>query len=281
MLGLMSKLKKTKIDADGVERDMGFLDHLEELRWHIIRAAGAILVVAIVMMIFKEFTFGTIIFGPKKYDFFTYEFFCSLGEATCFRPPELPLETREMGEQFFIHIKASFWMGFIFAFPYVFYQLWSFIKPGLYKNEQKAARGLVFVCSMLFVVGVLFGYFIIAPFAITWLGNYSVGMEAVNKPTLASYVNYLTMFTIPCGIIFELPIVAYFLSKIGLITADFLRTYRKHAIVIIFLVSAIVTPPDVVTQILIGIPVIFLYEISIRIAQREEKKQAKALNSSS
>lgn len=263
--------KRTNNPQSVHEKEMGFLDHLEELRWHIVRAIVSILVIAIVVFVSKDFIFEKVIYGPKKADFPTYKFFCNLSEATCLQPPELQLITRELGEQFFVHLKVSFWLGLTLAFPYIFWEFWKFIKPGLYKKEQKAARGLVLICSLLFGSGVLFGYFIIAPFAITWLGSYTVGTEAINSPTLASYVNYLTMCTIPIGILFEFPIVAYFLGKIGLLTSSFLKKFRRHSIVIIFLMAAVITPPDVITQILISMPVLILYEISIRIIQRLEK----------
>lgn len=268
MLSFLAKKGLKKIQEN---KEMGFFDHLEELRWHIIRSLLAVLSIAIFFFAAKEFTFDTIIFGPKKADFPTYNFFCALSEATCFRPPELNLITRELGEQFFMHIKVSFWMGVIISFPYIFYEFWKFVSPGLYDHEKKAVRGVVFICSLLFSSGVLFGYFVIAPFAVTWLGGYSVGTEATNSPTLASYVNYLTMFTIPTGIMFELPLLAYFLGKIGLINSSYLINYRRHAIVLIFLVAAILTPPDVVTQILISIPILFLYEMSIYVLKRIEK----------
>lgn len=253
-------------------KDMSFLDHLEELRWHLIRSTIAVLLVAILVFLAKSFVFETIIFGPKKDWFPTYQFFCSLSERTCFKPPAFDLITREMGEQFFVHLKVSIWMGIIVAFPYIFWEFWRFIKPGLYENERKVTRGIVFICSFLFIIGVLFGYYVIAPFAITFLANYEVGVDAITSPTLASFVTYLTMFTIPTGLIFELPVVMYLLTKIGLITPEFLRKYRKHAIVIILVLAAIITPPDVITQFLIGIPIFILYEISIRISERTVKK---------
>ncbi len=260
---------------------MGFLDHLEELRWHIIRGGSSIILIAIVVFVCERFVFDTVIFGPKQEDFPTYRFLCWLSEATCMRPPELQLITRELGEQFFVHLKVSFWLGLTLAFPYIFYEFWKFLKPGLYPKEQKAARGLVGICSILFAIGVLFGYFVIAPFAISWLGSYTVGTEAINSPTLSSYVNYLTMCTIPIGIIFEFPVVAYFLGKVGLLSSRFLKNYRRHAIVIIFIASAIITPPDIITQILISIPVLFLYEVSINIIKRLEKKDAVIENAQS
>jgi len=179
---------------------------------------------------------------------------------------------RELGEQFFTHLKVSIWLGIIISFPYIFWEMWRFIKPGLYAKEQKAARGIVFVCSFLFLLGVLFGYYVISPFAITFLAGYSIATEVVSSPTLSSYVNYMTMFTVPTGIIFELPVVVYFLSRIGLVTPEFMKKYRRHAVIVILIFAAIITPPDVITQFLIGIPVFILYEISIHISRRAAKK---------
>lgn len=263
-----------QIDVDNMdekeEQEMSFLEHLEELRWHIIRAFVSILVIAVGVIIAGPWIFEHIILAPKEPDFFTYNFFCGISESMCFRPPAFNLETRELGEQFIVHLKVSFILGIIVAFPYIFWEFWRFIKPGLYDKEQKAARGVVFVCSMLFAAGVLFGYYIISPFAITFLASYNVG--AVSAPTLASFVNYMTMFTLPTGIVFQLPVLVYFLSKIGMVTPTLMRTYRKHAIVLILVMSAIITPPDVVTQFLISIPLYFLYEISIGISKRVTQK---------
>lgn len=256
------------------EKEMSFLDHLEELRWHIIKSLIAIIVIAIAVFLAKDFVFNTIIFGPKRSDFVTYEFLCGLSERLCLRPPDFELITRELGEQFLVHLKVSFWLGLIVAFPYVFYQFWSFIKPGLYENEQKATRGTVVICSLLFLLGIAFGYYVIAPFAVTFLTSYDVG--ATSAPTLQSYVNYMTMFTIPTGIIFELPILVYFLSKIGIITPSFMRTYRKHAVIVMLILASIITPPDPQTMILISLPLIILYEFSILISARVQKQREKA-----
>ncbi len=255
-----------------VEKEMSFLDHLEELRWHLIRSAIAIFVIAILVFVFRDFVFDKIIMGPKKSSFITYQFFCGLSEATCFSPPEFKLLPRQMGEQFYTTLKVSAWLGFILAFPYIFWEFWKFIKPGLYKNEQKATSGVVIICSALFLLGVLFGYLIISPFAISFLVGFSVSPEIVSSPTLASYVSNMTMFTIPTGLLFELPIVVYFLSRIGVLTPAFMKKFRRHAIVLIFVLAAIITPPDITTQFLIGIPIILLYEVSILISARVEKK---------
>ncbi|MBK6363018.1 MAG: twin-arginine translocase subunit TatC [Saprospiraceae bacterium] len=190
-----------------------------------------------------------------------------------FFSPELPLITRELGEQFFIGISVSIYMGFIVSFPYVFFEFWKFIKPGLHENEKRLPAAWYFH-FFLFTLGVLFGYYIISPFAISWLGGYTVGVEAVNSPTLASYVNYLTMFTIPTGLAFELPIVVYFLARTGIVGPNIMKKYRREAFLVIFIVAAVITPPDALTQILVGIPVYILYEISIIIAERVVKENA-------
>lgn len=270
MLGLG---KKTELQNKGAseEAEMSFLDHLEELRWHIIRSALAILAFAIVCYIFESWVFNNIIFWPKNNSFPTYRFFCWMSEATCFQPPVFNLQVKEMGEQFFTSLKVCASLGFIISFPYIFWEFWKFLKPGLYPKEQKAARGIVFYCSSLFLMGALFGYFVIAPFAIKFLVGYNLSDDILIDPTLASYVGYLTMLTIPTGIVFELPIVVYFLSKIGILTPDFMRQYRKHAIIVILILSATITPPDVTSQILIGVPLLLLYELSIHISKRVEK----------
>ncbi len=254
------------------EKEMSFLDHLEELRWHIIRSLVSVVLFACIVFFFKDFVFNKIILGPKNPNFPTYRFICSLSDVLCFSPPEFKLLPRELGEQFFTHLKVSIWLGIIISFPYIFWEMWRFIKPGLYKNEQKAARGIVFVCSSLFLLGVLFGYYVISPFAVSFLAGYNISDEIISSPTLASYVNNVTMFTVPTGIIFELPIVIYFLSRIGLVTPDLMRNYRRHAVIMILLFAAVITPPDVVTQFLIGIPVFVLYELSILISKRAYKK---------
>ncbi|HMT54165.1 MAG: twin-arginine translocase subunit TatC [Saprospiraceae bacterium] len=274
---MASLLKKEISDVQNAGDDgkeMGFLDHLEELRWHVIRAGLAVIFFATIALIFQNEVFEYIIYAPKKPDFITYKLFCAISEATCFSPPELPLITRELGEQFFMGITVSIYIGVIASFPYIFYEFWKFIKPGLYQTEVKIANRLIGATSFLFILGVSFGYYIIAPFAISFLGSYSVGTEAVNSPTLSSYVSYLTMFTIPIGLAFELPIVVYFLARIGIIGPDIMKKYRREAFLIIFIIAAIITPPDALTQIMVGIPMYILYEISITVASRVVKSNA-------
>jgi len=261
----------TEIAKKEEEKEMTFFEHLEELRWHVIKAIGVVFFAAIGIFSLKTFVFEHIVFAPKHDSFFTYQAFCAFSERTCFKPPVFDLITRELGEQFFVHIKVSLWLALITTFPYVFYQFWSFIKPGLHESEKQAAGFVVFTCTILFYMGVCFGYYIITPFAITFLAGYQVGVDAISSPTLASFVSYMMMFTLPIGFVFQMPLLVYFLSRIGAITPELMKKYRKHAFIFILILSAIITPPDVVTQFLIGIPVFLLYEASILVSKRVVK----------
>ncbi len=254
-----------------VQKEMSFLDHLEELRWRIIRSLTAVVAFTILLFILHKWFFDYVIFGPVHEGFPTYGLLCRISDSMCFGPPEFTSQAVGFGESFIISIKAAFMMGLVLAMPYILWQFWQFIRPGLYPKEQKGLKGIVLVCSFLFLMGASFGYFIIAPFAINFLMGYTIpGVE--NVPTISSYINYMIMFVLPAGLIFELPVLVYFLSKIGLVTPDFMRKYRRHSIIIILMLAAILTPPDVVTQMLIGIPLYILYEISILISARIEKK---------
>jgi sec-independent protein translocase protein TatC len=261
------------------EKEMSFFDHLEELRWHIMRSVLAIIAFGLVLFLSKDFVFNEVIFGPRHPDFITYRVVCSfsnaigLGDNLCFYPKEFSLITPDMGELFLTHMKVSFLLGFVLAFPFVFWEFWRFIKPGLYENEQRVTRYAVFICSMLFTIGVMFGYFVISPFAVSFLTGYELpGVEST--PALGSYIGYMVMFTLPTGLVFELPVVAYVLTRIGVLSSEFLRQYRRHAIVILVAVAAVITPPDAFSQILIAFPLISLYEISILVAKRVERQLA-------
>lgn len=264
------------------EKEMSFLDHLEELRWHIIYSLIAVTMVAIVVFLARDFVFDTLILGPKHQNFASYVFACKLsnlmglGDAMCIQPVKFDVIAIEMGELFLTHVKVSIILGLIFSFPFVFWQFWKFIKPGLHQHEQKAIRGVVLICSLLFFTGVCFGYFVISPFAVNFLAGYQIS-DVKPQVRLASMVNYMVMFTAPAGLIFELPVVVYFLAKVGLVTPEFMREYRRHAIVAILTIAAIITPPDVVTQFLIAIPLYILYEISISVASRMAKKYEASL----
>ncbi|HLV63554.1 twin-arginine translocase subunit TatC [Galbibacter sp.] len=270
-----------KIGTGKDENEMSFLDHLEVLRWHLIRSTLAVVIVGIVAFIAKDFIFDTILFGPKKAEFPTYQFFCqisrSLGldESFC-DGPDFRIQSRQMAGQFSAHIWTSIWAGFILAFPYILWEVWRFISPGLYENERKNSRGFILIASLLFFVGVLFGYYVISPLSINFLANYKVSQEVFNDIDLASYISTVRSSVIACGLIFELPILMYFLTKIGLVTPEFLRKYRKISIVVVLILSAVITPPDVASQIIVAIPILLLYELSIYISKivlkREERK---------
>lgn len=262
-------------------KDMSFLDHLEELRFRIMRSVIAIVVVAIVVGIFKEFVFGTIILGPHQTDFISFRGWCymshllGLGDKLCVTEIGYELINTKMPGQFLAHILVSIIGGFIVAFPYVFFEFWSFIKPGLKKKEVKAVRGITFFTSLLFFSGVLFGYYLIVPLSLQFLGNYQVVEGLVdNTITLMSYMKLVMSIVLAAGIIFQLPILVYFLSKIGLVTPKFLKKYRKHALVVVLVLSALITPPDLTSQILVAMPVLLLYEVSIVISKRVNKKFA-------
>ncbi len=268
-------MKPSKIEQ-GVdpteEKEMSFLEHLEELRWHIFRSVIAIIIVGIIAFWQKDIVI-TVLFAPRFTDFPTYQLICENFNTFC-DVPQFEIIFKDLGERFFSHLKISMWLGFIFGFPYIFWEFWRFVKPGLYEHEKKAARGIVAICTLLFFMGVLFGYFIIAPFAISFLAGYDFGtQEAIITTTLSSYVSYMTMITLPTGIIFQLPVVAYFLGKAGLVSSATMKRFRRHSIVATFILSAIITPPDVITQFLIAIPLMGLYQVGIIVVQRIEKKR--------
>ncbi len=266
-----------------VKGEMTFLEHLEELRWHIIRSVIAIVAFSITAFIFKRIVFDVILLGPSKPDFWTNHMLCQFGQrmnitGLCINTNPLVLQNTAVAGQFVAHIKISLIAGLLVGFPYMFYEFWRFIKPALYQNEQRHATGAVFYITMLFFMGIMFGYFLITPFSINFLYNYKVSEIVKNIPTLASYTILISSIVLASGLLFELPVLIYFLSKVGLVTPAFLKRYRKHAIVVILLVAGIITPtPDMFTQLIVAIPMLFLYEIGILLSRRVEKqREAKA-----
>ena len=260
------------------EKEMSFLDHLEELRWHIIRSTMAVVIAATLAFLGKSFLFDVLIFGPIKPDFFTYDFLCKVSsllgyDSFCNTDFDFEIQSRTMAGQFSAHIWTSITFGFIIAFPYVLYEFWKFISPGLYSNERKHSRGFITISSLLFLIGVLFGYYVICPLSINFLGTYSVANQVHNDFDLNSYIGLVRASVLASGFIFELPIIIYYLTKIGLVTPDFLKRNRKYALVIVLIIAAIITPPDVASQIIVAIPVIILYQISIYISKIVIKKQ--------
>lgn len=261
--------------------EMSFLDHLEVLRWHLIRSTVAIVVIGMVAFLMKDFIFDTVIFGPKKMSFPTYRLFCNIatriGLESAFCADSLPftIQNRTMAGQFSAHIWTSIWAGFIVGFPYVLYEMWRFISPGLYENERKNSRGFILIASLLFFTGVLFGYYVVAPLSINFLGTYQVSKEVLNEIDISSFISTVRASVIACGIMFELPIIIYFLTKVGIVTPETLRKYRKIALVLVLILSAIITPPDVASQIIVAVPVLILYQLSIYISARVLKREAK------
>lgn len=281
--------------ATAEKSEMSFLDHLEELRWHLVRSVSAIVLVAIVAFVFKQIVIDTILMGPSQSDFFTTNQLCRFGrfiydlfvqwghefgnpEALCLNQKQIDLININMAGQFLAHIKISLISGIIVSFPYIIYEFWKFISPALYQKEKKHARGAVFAISLLFILGVGFGYFIISPLSINFLYNYTLSDQIDNQIRLMSYISIVASISLASGILFELPAIIYFLSKTGLVTPKFLKKYRRHALVIMLVMSAIITPPDIFSQILVCIPLVILYEISIRISRRINKNRDAALN---
>jgi len=285
------------------QNEMSFLGHLEILRWTLIRSAMAVLLVSIVAFIMKEFIFNKIILLPKDASFFTYRFLCSVSqklgtEGLCIDEIPFIVQSRTMAGQFSAHIWTSITAGFILAFPFILWEIWKFIRPGLFPKERKNAKSFIIISSFLFFLGILFGYYVITPLSINFLGAYRVADEVrsyyVITPLsinflgayrvadevrsnidLSSYIGLLRASVLSAGLIFEMPIIIYFLTRMGLVTPEFLRKYRKYALVLVLILSALITPPDVISQVIVAIPMMILYEVSITISKiiiRKEKK---------
>jgi sec-independent protein translocase protein TatC len=266
--------------VDDEPGEMSFLDHLEELRWHLIRSLTAIFVFAIAAFVSKGVIFGEIILGPSKPSFWTYRMLCNLSkilssDALCISELPFIIQSRQMTGQFSMHITSSFVIGLICAFPYAFWEIWRFVKPGLYDKERKAATGATFYVSLLFFMGVFFGYFVVTPISINFLSNYQIDPSILNEFDIISYVSTVTTLVLACALLFQLPIVVYFATKAGLVSSSLLKTYRKHSIIVILMLSAVLTPPDPFSQVLIAIPLGLLYQLSILIAVKLEKKERK------
>jgi len=259
--------------------DQTFWDHADVLRKYLIRSMLIVFILSVAAFFYKDFIFNTIILGPKYPDFISYRVLASLGRLfhvaeLTFKEIPCNLINIELGGQFRWHIIISLVTGIILGFPFVLYQLWLFVKPALNPKELKYARGALFYISALFLLGVLFGYYIILPLTINFLANYQLSSEIKNQITIASYISTATWLPISSGIVFELPILIYYLARIGLITAGFLRKNRKYSIILILLIAGIITPTtDMFTQVVVALPLYALYEVSITIASRIQKKQ--------
>lgn len=253
--------------------EMTFLGHLEALRWHLFRSVIAILTIAVVLFFYKTFLFDVVLLAPKHPGFLTYRALCSLGQSLnlgdslCITVIPFTLISTDISAQFTTHMWVSFVGGIVVGFPYVVWEVWRFVKPALSVKEVKYAKGIVFYTSFLFILGVLFGYYIICPMTVNFLGSYQVSEEVKNTINLSSFISIVTTMTLITGIIFELPIAVYFLSKIGILTPQFMRNYRRHSVVVILILAAVITPTsDVTTLLLVAIPLYVLYEISILVS---------------
>lgn len=257
---------------------MSFLQHLEALRWHLVRSAVVVLVAAVAAFSYKSFIFDTVLFGPRHADFPTYRFLCYLSEKfsvdLCIKDFSFTLISVAMSGQFTTHMWVAFVAGIIIAFPYIIWELWRFIKPALTDRERKYSSGVVFFTTLLFLSGVLFGYYVISPLSINFLGSYTVSEQVKNQISLDSYISTITILTFASGVVFELPMVVFFLSKLGIITPAFMRAYRKHAMVVNLIIAGLITPsPDVSSQLLVALPLFLLYELSIYVSAMVTQKQ--------
>lgn len=261
-------------------KEMTFFEHVDELRKYLLRALAGVGVVTILALIFKDIVFKGVIFAPTRLDFWTYQRMCDLShwinndDSLCVTQINYTLFSPSVTAQFTQYFMVSFIVGIVVAFPWILFQFWLFIKPALNAKESGYAKSLVSYGSLLFFAGTSFGYFFLTPISLNFMGGFTLMEEIPNQFTVESYIGFVTMLTLATGIIFELPIIIYFLAKIGLVTAAFLKKYRRYAILIIVILAAIITPPDVSSQILMSIPLAILYEVGIVIAKRVEKRKA-------
>lgn len=262
-------------------KEMSFLEHLEELRWHIIRSVASIGVFATIAFSYRSFIFQDIILAQKSTNFWTYRMMCKLADFTGYpdlfvKKLDFDLQVLGISDQFSLAMTSSIIIGLCFAFPYAFWELWRFIKPGLRPIERQAARGAVFFVSTLFLLGLLFGYYIVSPLSINFLTNFEVAPGLKNQFDITSYLSVLATLSLGCALIFQMPIVVFVLSKVGILTSSFMRVYRRHAWIIILVVAGIITPsPEIYSQILVALPLLGLYEVSIFVSGYVERTRLK------
>ncbi|MDB5286832.1 MAG: preprotein translocase subunit TatC [Mucilaginibacter sp.] len=272
-------IKAIKEKGQTMEAEMSFFDHLEALRWHLVRSAVAIVVFTAAAFYFYDFIFGTIIMGPSKPSFWTYRMLCNLGEwlhrdGFCINKINISLLNTDMAGQFTLQINSSLLIGITAGFPYLLWELWRFIKPALHEKERKAASGFVIYATFLFILGVMFGYYVITPESINFLSNYTVSSQIQNLFSVDSYMSSVATLTLATGVVFELPIVVYVLSSLGILNAKFMRETRRYAVVAILIIAAVVTPtPDMLTMTIVSIPLFILYEVGILVAAVVDKRR--------
>ncbi|KAF0131247.1 MAG: sec-independent protein translocase protein TatC [Bacteroidetes bacterium] len=270
----MSKTER----EESSEKEMSFWDHLEELRTHIVRSVISIVVLGAIAFLNRRILFDEIILGPSRGDFITNRFFCYVAkmfsiDGLCLENLNIQIININMSGQFMMHFYISFITGVILAFPFILNEIWRFVRPALKENESKASRKAVIISSALFFIGVLFSYYVIVPLTVNFFGSYQVSASVLNQISLNSYISTVVSTTFAVGIVFEMPLIIYFLTKIGIVTPAFLKRNRKYTLVILLIISAIITPPDVFSQILVCIPLMGLYELSIFASERITKKE--------
>jgi len=260
---------------------MTFFEHLDELRSYIFRSAVAVVLGGILMWYFDDFFVHKVLMGPLHNDFPTYRFLCGLGQRLgfgskfCMETTSVVMQSTTVGGQFGVFFNIILIGGIILSFPYIFWQFWQFVKPGLTQKEIIGSRGVIFWVSFLFFLGVLFGYFVIAPYSVNFFAKFSIDPSIENRWTISSYFNTLVPIILAAGLAFQLPLVIYFLSRIGVVSVSFLRRNRRYAILIIFILASMITPPDIISPIVCALPLVLLYEISIWLSVGVEKKQKK------
>ena len=263
------------------KNEMSFLGHLEELRWHLVRSAAAIFIIGIVLFVFQKEVFNHFLLAHRKPDFITYQIFCDffnlfgMDSTFCNVAFTDNLISLKPTQQLMTAIWSSLILGIILSFPYLIWELWRFISPGLTSKEAKSSRGFMFIASFLFFCGIAFSFYVIAPISIHFLYNYKISDVIQNNFTLESHIGLVTNMLLGVSVLFELPVLIYFLTKIGLVTPDFLKKYRKHSLVVVLILAAIITPPDVASQVIVAIPILILYEVSIKVSRMVIKKQNK------
>lgn len=258
---------------------MTFIEHLDALRAHLFRAAIATAIGGIFIAVYKDFIVQRVLLGPTRPDFPTYTFLCNLsnklgfGNKFCMQEIHLEMQSTTLTGQFDVYLDVIIIGGFVVAFPYILWQFWKFVKPALSKNELSNSRGVIFWVSLLFFIGIFFGYFVLSPYTVNFFANFSLDSKIKNIPTISSYFNTVLPLTLGCGLAFQLPLILFFLAKVGIVSATSLRNFRKYAILTIVVITGIICPPDMFSQIICSIPIILLYEISIVVCRRVEKKE--------
>lgn len=280
-MALLDFLNKRTKDTQG---EMSFIDHLEELRWHIIRAVIAVLIGAVFVFIYSDFVVNDVLFAPTRADFVSARWLCSFGKSIgigntlCFSQVDAKFLETTMTGQFIASFTLAFIGGFIIAFPYIFWEFWRFVRPALSAKEMKKTRGVIFWVSLLFFTGVAFGYFILTPFMVNFYFNYKLSPQITIMPTFSDYLENLIYTTVGIGVLFQMPLLVMVLARIGIVTARFLRKYRRHAFVIILIAAAIITPStDPFSLTIVTIPLYALFEASIIVASRINKRQEKEM----